>query len=54
MLIDGTGNLGSNGDSGGGKRRQRTVLLTETQKVAMDVASAWLAYQYLKRRSSSR
>jgi hypothetical protein len=38
------------GNGGGGKRGQRTARLTETQKVAMGVASEWLAYQYLKRR----
>lgn len=38
------------GNGGGGKRVQRTARLTETQKVAMGVASEWLAYQYLKRR----
>ncbi|MDD9718668.1 DUF3883 domain-containing protein [Dinoroseobacter sp. PD6] len=38
------------GNGGGGKRVQRAARLTETQKVAMGVASEWLAYQYLKRR----
>jgi len=38
------------GKVGGGKRGQRATRLTETQKVAMGVASEWLAYQYLKRR----
>lgn len=40
----------SGGNGGGGKRGQRAARLTETQKVAMGVASEWLAYQYLKRR----
>ncbi|MCU9840566.1 DUF3883 domain-containing protein [Ruegeria sp. WL0004] len=38
------------GNGGGGKRGQRAARLTDTQKVAMGVASEWLAYQYLKRR----
>ena len=38
------------GNGGGGKRGQRATRLTETQKVAMGVASEWLAYQFLKRR----
>lgn len=38
------------GNGGGGKRGKRATRLTETQKVAMGVASEWLAYQYLKRR----
>src|SRR5690606_7802452 len=38
------------GNGGGGKRGQRATRLTETQKVAMGVASEWLAHQYLKRR----
>ena len=42
--------LRTDSNGGGGKRGQRTARLTETQKVAMGVASEWLAYQYLKRR----
>ena len=48
---DGSGSSDSDGgNGGGGKRGQRIARLTETQKVAMGVASEWLAYQYLKRR----
>ena len=51
VQVDGSGRSDSDGgNGGGGKRGQRATRLTETQKVAMGVASEWLAYQYLKRR----
>lgn len=51
VQIDGAGRSGSDGgNTEGGRRAQRAMRLTETQKVAMGVAGEWLAYQYLKRR----